>query len=110
MITRAIFKYAIDLDLNKNQELCSTIKKKTRVSKINGIFKVSKVTMLYVMLTEWYEHIGINPISYVDKDNLYFIHDSNHALNTMYDSLVGGDGSGKTQDDFLKYMFAWKGR
>ena len=110
MITRAIFKCAIDLDLNKNQELCSTIKKKTRVSKINGIFKVSKVTMLYVMLTEWYEHIGINPISYEDKDNLYFIHDSNHALNTMYDSLVGGDGSGKTQDDFLKYMFSWKGR
>ena len=52
MITSAIFKYATDLDLNKNQELCSTIKKKTRVSKINGIFKVSKVTMLYVMLTE----------------------------------------------------------
>ena len=37
MITRAIFKYATDVDLNENQELCSTIKKKTGVSKINGI-------------------------------------------------------------------------
>ena len=106
MITSAIFKYATDLDLNKNQDLCSTIKKKTGVSKINGIFKVSKATMLYVMLTEWYEHRGINPVSYEDKDNLYFIHDGNHKLNTMYDSLVGGNGSGKVQDDFLKYMFA----
>lgn len=106
MITRAIFKYATDLYLNKNQDLCSTIKKKTGVSKINGIFKVSKATMLYVMLTEWYEHRGINPVSYEDKDNLYFIHDGNHKLNTMYDSLVGGNGSGKVQDDFLKYMFA----
>lgn len=97
MITRAIFKYATDLDLNKNQDLCSTIKKKTGVS---------KATMLYVMLTEWYEHRGINPVSYEDKDNLYFIHDGNHKLNTMYDSLVGGNGSGKVQDDFLKYMFA----
>ena len=106
MITRAIFKYATDLDLNKNQDLCSMIKKKTGVSKINGIFKVSKATMLYVMLTEWYEHIGINPVSYEDKDNLYFIYDGNHKLNTMYDSLVGGNGSGKVQHDLLKYMFA----
>ena len=105
MITRAIFKYATDVDLNENQELCSTIKKKTGVSKINAIFKVSKTTMLYVMLTEWYEHRGINPVSYEDKDNLYFIHDGNHKLNTMYDSLVGGNGSGKVQDDIVFQTF-----
>lgn len=102
-MTKKIFNEAVDLDLTseKYDELYYTIKEKLDVYDILGIFRVDKEGLLYQALLEWYEHKGIDPVDYEDNDYIYFTHGYGYSL---YDDLVGGNGSTEAQKEFLDYI------
>lgn len=103
LMNKRIFDEVKDLDLTneKYDDLYFTIKEKLDVYDILGIFRVDKEGLLYEALQAWYEHEKINPVDYEDDNYIYFTHGYGYSL---YDDIVGGNGSSEKQKEFLDFI------
>ena len=103
MITKRIFKEVNDLDLTEYKflDLYYEISEATGIDDILGVFAIDKEGLLYQALQAWYKHKKINPIDYEDDKFVYITHGYGYSL---YDDLVGGNGSSEAQNEFLEYI------